>query len=465
MFTALLLLLMLNLYGIALTAYAAFPPATPPGEQRGMVRIGLSSVDSSAVCSDGTEASFYWRNCTANADRPPGDKDDYCEKGGRNGVDKNYWFVSFETAGSCYDAGSCNARRAATPQLMSSGSQPRSIFPSGALSCFPEENPNFYKSTMVFVPSCSSDEFLGDTGAAVGKPAFQGARIMEAVFRRLASALGSADVLVVSGAAGVMRAMHSQRIARLLPRTVALRTVCDGCLLSDAQPLVPVATQPCATDTDCPPTEKLARAVPYWNATTALGGGCTDGRCLLAPAMLALLASPHNNVAALIHHNLFDASTLQALRAWPADIGGSAANKFALAHAVATQQRLLRTGSTLILAPACDGLAGGSHNVSLNASTGGGFTDKTQYYSVFVSGKSSFGAEVSSSYADLVYSLATDERPALAAIDGCSIATRFDCNKACGSFNQCYQCGQLVAAHQVSGVSIPALPVVGEMER
>ena len=39
---------------------------------------------------------------------------------------------------------------------------------------------------------------------------------------------------------------------------------------------------------------------------------------------------------------------------------------------------------------------------------GGGFTDKTQYYSIFVAGKNSFGAEVSSNYADLVYSLATN---------------------------------------------------------
>lgn len=433
---------------IALVAYmhAAFPPATPAGEQRGMVRLGLSDVDGSAVCNDGTEAFLYWRNCTANADRPPGDKEDYCAKGGRNGVDKNYWFVSFETAGSCYDAGSCNVRRARTPQLMSSDMQPRSIFPSGALSCFPEENPNFYKSTMVFVPSCSSDEFLGDADAdaVVGKPAFRGARIMEAVFRRLARSLSSADVLVVSGAAGVMQAMQTQRIRRLLPRTVVVRTVCDGCLLSDARPLVPVATRPCSTDTNCPPTEGLARAVPYWNATTHLGAGCVDGRCLLAPAMLALLASP-TAVGGLIYHNLFDVGTLQALRAWPADNLGSAANKFALAHAAASQQRLLRTGSTLILAPACDGLASGSRNVTANASMGGGFTDKTQYYSVFVAGKNSFGAEVSSSYADLVYSLATNERPALAAVDECPVATRFDCNNACGSFNQCYRCGQLVA--------------------
>ena len=26
-------------------------------------------------------AAFYWRNCTANGDRKPGDKTDYCAKG------------------------------------------------------------------------------------------------------------------------------------------------------------------------------------------------------------------------------------------------------------------------------------------------------------------------------------------------------------------------------------------------
>ena len=146
---------------------------------------------------------------------------------------------------------------------------------------------------MVFVPSCSSDEFLGDTHAATGKPAFRGARIMQAVFRRIARSLAGADVLVVSGAAGVMRAMRSQQIIRLLPQALEVRTVCDGCLLSDAWPLVPVTKQPCRTDTDCPPAVALARAVPYWNATISLGPGCVDGSCLLASAMLALMASPH----------------------------------------------------------------------------------------------------------------------------------------------------------------------------
>ena len=40
-------------------------------------------------------------------------------------------------------------------------------------------------------------------------------------FRRLARPLAAADVLVVSGEAGVMRALHSPRIAALLPRLEA----------------------------------------------------------------------------------------------------------------------------------------------------------------------------------------------------------------------------------------------------
>jgi hypothetical protein len=424
---------------------ASFPPATPPNEARGMVRLGLGAVDGHAVCGDGSEATFYWRNCTANADRAPGDKEDYCAKGGKNGVEQNIWFVVFESAGSCYDSRSCNARRAGTPALMTSVTQPRSIFPSGALSCFPEENPNYYKSTMVFVPSCSSDQFLGDAGAASSRPAFRGARILEAVFRRLARPLAAADVLVVSGEAGVMRALHSPRIAALLPRTVALRTVCDGCLLSDAQPLVPVSRQPCSTDTDCPPAVAMAHAVPFWNATARfLGADCADGGCLLTPAMLTLLA-PSSGSTSLIHTDLFDYSQLRALRAWPATAAGSkAAEKYALLHAAVTRQRLLRTGSTLILAPACDGLttaSGDGRNVSVNGSMLGSFTDKTQYYSVLVAAKNSFGVEVSSSYADAVYSLATGELPALAAIDGCAA---FDCNRACSDFHQCSRCGALV---------------------
>ena len=72
-----------------------------------MTRIPLA--DPSAICNDGTPAMLYWRNCTANEDRAPGDKGDYCAKGGKDGVDENVWFIAFEQAGFCYDSASCAA--------------------------------------------------------------------------------------------------------------------------------------------------------------------------------------------------------------------------------------------------------------------------------------------------------------------------------------------------------------------
>ena len=368
----------------AAPASSLFPPATPPDEPRGMIRFPLApQTDALAVCNDGTPAAMYWRNCTANEDRAPGDKGDYCAKGnGKDGVDQNIWFIAFEQAGFCYDSASCAARKRATPQRMTSSSLPSSVFPSGALSCYPEENPNYYKSTTVFVPSCSSDEWLGDSGAGAGaaraEPQFRGARILQAVFLRLAGALaserGGADVIVISGGAGVMAALRTPEVRALLPPTAAVRAVCDGCLLSASAPLVPVAAQPCSTDADCPPAVALAKAVPYWNATATLGESCAAGRCLLAPSLLPQLARPPAPLrrspaepaaaaaaaavavpTALIYQNLYDVQTLRALRAWPAAHPGSAAHTFALAHAATVRQSLLRTGSSLIIAPACTG--------------------------------------------------------------------------------------------------------------
>eukprot|EP01047_Picozoa_sp_COSAG01_P011291 COSAG01_NODE_493_length_16327_cov_5.632879_17_plen_588_part_01 len=248
---------------LAASAAASFPPQPPPNETRGMSRHRV--LDSQAVCNDGSPAYFYWRNCTANSDWAPGDKQDYCAKGGKEGVDQVVWMLVFESAGFCYDARSCAARES---HRTSSSWLPPTIFPSGGLSCFPEENPNFYKATTVFVPSCSSDLWLGDAAHSLGgsggggRTFFRGRRILSAVLRQLARPLAGADVLVIAGSAGVMAALHSPTVTALLPARLQVRLVCDGCLLSAAPPLRSVAQQPCTTDTDCPPKEALVSPSP-----------------------------------------------------------------------------------------------------------------------------------------------------------------------------------------------------------
>merc|ERR1711998_350389 len=94
-----------------------------------------------------------------NADRAKGDTTDYCKVGAPQGPSSDVWLIVFESPpGYCYDEQSCTQR---TPRLQSSNGLPDNLFPGGMLSVYPEENPNLYKAGMVFVPSCSSDLWLG----------------------------------------------------------------------------------------------------------------------------------------------------------------------------------------------------------------------------------------------------------------------------------------------------------------
>jgi hypothetical protein len=468
---------------LAASAAASFPPQPPPNETRGMSRHRV--LDSQAVCNDGSPAYFYWRNCTANSDRAPGDKQDYCAKGGKEGVDQVVWMLVFESAGFCYDARSCAARES---HRTSSSWLPPTIFPSGGLSCFPEENPNFYKATTVFVPSCSSDLWLGDAAHSLGgsggsgRTFFRGRRILSAVLRQLARPLAGADVLVIAGSAGVMAALHSPTVTALLPARLQVRLVCDGCLLSAAPPLRSVAQQPCTTDTDCPPKEALvspssrstdisaphptdksisprtdrcaqARAAPIWNSSALLGPGCPGGRCLLEGAMLQTMG---RRWPALVFQDLQASSQLRALRAWPAP-PGSAARDYALALGALTQQRLAQAsaaaataaaaagarrwarGQLLVFAPACTGPpppppppprdGSGAPMRSLLASDGSAFVDQMQYYGVGVAAKNRFNVSVTTSYSDMVYSLVEGE--------GCAAGGASHC--------QCWPAGRMTA--------------------
>ena len=57
------------------------------------------------------------------------------------------------------------------------------MFPGGVLSIYPEANPNFYKQHTVFIPSCSSDLFVGvrDIPDPANGLYFSGQRIVQAV--------------------------------------------------------------------------------------------------------------------------------------------------------------------------------------------------------------------------------------------------------------------------------------------
>ena len=175
-----------------------------------------------ALCNDGTPAVFYYRNCTANGDRRAGDPTNYCAKGGTQGVQSVQWFVYLDPADSlfCHDKQSCSHRPA---QLQTSTGLPDRVFLSGWFSPYPEQNPNFYKQHSVYIPSCSSDLFVGTAGKDAGSGLFFGGRnIVRAVledlqaldmtFEGVAAPLVQADQVVIGGGAGAMLLLDSIRV-------------------------------------------------------------------------------------------------------------------------------------------------------------------------------------------------------------------------------------------------------------
>jgi hypothetical protein len=122
-----------------------------------------------AVCNDGSAATYYYRNCTANGDRQHGDQTNYCLKGDPNGVISTRFFLYLDVSdGSwCHDAATCAAR---SNRYKSSAGLPPTIFPGGVLSIYPEANPNFYKQHTILINSCSSDLFVGASWCMSSRP-------------------------------------------------------------------------------------------------------------------------------------------------------------------------------------------------------------------------------------------------------------------------------------------------------
>ena len=315
-----------------------------------MQRFALT--DPAAVCNDNSRAVYFYRNCTANADRKPGDPD-FCAKSDE-GVAEFVWFIMFaqseiraddESAalsglagGWCSDGASCVERSRLRPNLTSSRGLPDAFYPNGALSSFPEQNPNFYKQQSVVVPYCSSDLFLGDALSAGFQ--FRGRRILSAVFRDLVASKGfaRADRVVIIGGPGVIA--QADAIRALLPTSVAnVHFVCDGCLLFDIKPFA-LATVKRSRLPTLPPARSIAQGFALWRAELPASSACRANTstaerwsCLFAPRLLQFAPAP----GVLVQQPQFDAFQLAALNAWPP----SAANRaFILAFARRVRETL-----------------------------------------------------------------------------------------------------------------------------
>jgi hypothetical protein len=325
--------------------------------------------DLNAVCNDGSRAALYYRNCTGNWDRKPGQAEDFCEDPASLGVAGHRWLVLFDDGldrggAFCYDERSCAARN---KTLTSSTLVGESAFYAGATSPFPELNPNDYLASAVVVPGCTSDLFAGVGGkASVGSElwSFGGAAVVEAALRALYGDLlphnaARADSMVLVGGPGVLaRVDELAALLRQLKRsasgnasaTLGVYAVCDGgCVLLPELPAYLPERALCSRDDDCPP----ALALP---ALESFAGGLMrpdwcdtmeSWRCYTAPALLMSWAAATTPV--LLSAPQYDSA---ALRTYGADVAVPAALQWAQRE-YAPAARAIAAASKYAFSAAC----------------------------------------------------------------------------------------------------------------
>lgn len=337
-----------------------------------------------AVCNDGTPAAFYYRNCTANGDRRVGDTTDYCLKGSLNGVQERRWFVHLDAADGlfCWDADSCAGRPA---KWKGSGGLPSKLFLDGWLSPYPEENPNFYKQSSVFVPSCSSDLWVGNSSGAKGASLpFAGRRIVRAVLEDLATGtfdgveapLRAVDTMVVGGGPGAMLLLAEVR--GLLPKAAGLKAVCDGCVLPNTAALAPAVD--CGNGTTVTYRDALDAGAAAWDLAppswckTSLGSGLAAS-CLLADKLLPGLSDGEDAVDLFVEAVQYNDAFLAANGAphWKA-----LPQQKQYADSIATLVRQAAAAASFSFCPAVDAMEGSAlldhdlyYNTNLNCTSPG----------------------------------------------------------------------------------------------
>jgi hypothetical protein len=312
-----------------LSASAASTPSAPTTTSSSVSPPTTTTTSSSAsasspslaLCNDGSAPSYYYRNCSANWDRHPGDPD-FCAVpvvrwvlvfmgGGRDDLQSGLGGATAPSSSSpthtpppptvdgryCYDARSCLGR---SSNLTSSAGLPPSAFPSGVVLPYAEANPDLYKSHSAVIPYCSSDLWAGNATVAFPTAAegtqhassssspspttpfhFRGMAIADAVVDALfavdgggSNGLAGADEVLLVGPAGIVARLDAlaariregkRRVLGDVSATVSVSALCDGCALLPN--LTPPANAPplCTTDADCPPALALPKAAALWN--------------------------------------------------------------------------------------------------------------------------------------------------------------------------------------------------------
>lgn len=246
-------------------------------------RENLTDVDPLALCNDGSPAMFYMQE----------------------NISSSEWVVYLAGGGWCYDLESCQGRfdgslfprqpcdssNESVPCWMSSKDYPEIC---GKTGIFDAHRSPFRAANLVYVPYCTSDAYMGD--GVFGPWQFRGARVVRAVFTKLAGRLQGASRLIFGGGSAggrgsmVLLDEVSDRFPRLL-----VRGFLDSPYYLDVPSFSPkfAGFQP-----------QHSQVLMNFNASSVVSDRCRrrfseeQWKCLFGQHRMPLLRTPHLMVAA-----------------------------------------------------------------------------------------------------------------------------------------------------------------------
>eukprot|EP00042_Codosiga_hollandica_P046335 m.486553 g.486553 ORF g.486553 m.486553 type:complete len:405 (+) comp57215_c0_seq16:64-1278(+) len=251
---------------VALTAVLCVVLLSASGQTPDMTLVKLppSSVESGAVCLDGTPLSYYLRQNTSSTQ----------------------WVLFFQGGAWCYDLESCYQR--SLTRLGSSNFNGPNLLSVGIFSNNITVNPDFYTWNAVYLLYCDGASWTGNVDEPVeynnSLVYFRGKRNLDAVLANLTGfGLGDATEIMIGGcsAGGLSSIIHGDYIAAQFPNARAAITPVSGFFLNASNPIGQYAY-----------ASKITGTYLLQNSSAGVHQGC-------------LAAHPHNGQLCIMAENTY----------------------------------------------------------------------------------------------------------------------------------------------------------------
>lgn len=318
-------------------------PSKLTGELRLMIP-SLTTLDSLAVCADGSDAYYYFRK----------------------GFNPTNWVVYLQGGPVCYDDASCSAQMGMQQAGMSSKQWVDKMFLSGIFATDSTSHISYFADANVaMIGYCSGDGFLGDSEQ--GSLQFRGQRIVAAAMEALVKdqGLGTApNVHVLFGGCSVGGMYHVDNVRSMLKNAGAKSTFLAVSAMFDSVLWVDLPTEDTGVVSIINATQMGAT---YLNASDAVyGTECLSayGQAEAWKCLFPQYRLPYVQTSYLLAAPQFDRAQLTY---YEGRMGTPAAVDFAVQFQAATQSVLAQLPSSTQAHSAVFSLACYEHCSSLSS--------------------------------------------------------------------------------------------------